>query len=160
MDTVDGASGGHTTSSSTGGVTRCIKGLPCSVGKESRRLWMGCRWSAEEDLFQSHLGPADCMVRGHSRREQLRQSVKNLKLTWQVARTTIYTDPAFCRVALAADGTRPQHPMRTDRKQIVASYLCFRANWKPETDARVNNSNLPENLNWQIPGRTFAVRPN
>jgi len=33
------------------------------------------------------------MVRGHSLREQLRQSAQNIKLTWQVARTATYKDP-------------------------------------------------------------------
>jgi hypothetical protein len=46
-------------------------------------------------------------VRGHSRREQLGNPPQNLKLTWQVARTTIYTDPALCRAALGGGWNSP-----------------------------------------------------
>src|SRR6266404_509452 len=88
------------------------------------------------------------------------RSAQNLKLTWQVARTTIYTDPAFCRAALAADGTRPQP--NADRSKTTSSHLpVFPRNWRPEMIQvrALNNSNLPDNRDWHIPGRTCALRP-
>jgi len=88
------------------------------------------------------------------------KSAQNLKLTWQVARTTIYIDPAFCRAALAADGTRPQP--NADRSKTTSSHLpVFPRNWRPEMiqGRALNNSNLLDNRDWQIPGRTCALRP-
>jgi len=74
-----------------------------------------------KDLFQSHLGSVDSMVRGHSRREQLRQSAQNLKLTRQVARTVTYTDPALCRIAFGGGWNSPAANAGHSKKYLVAS---------------------------------------
>lgn len=64
------------------------------------------------------------MVRGHSRRERLRPSAQNLKLTWQVARTATYKDPViawnFARSHLLAkslSGLHPDVPSLKPRKE-------------------------------------------
>jgi len=99
-------------------------------------------WTAEEDLFQKRMRPADspgtCKIS---------RSAQYLKLTWQATDSSLYRSRSLSHWIGPAEGTPPQ-PMQTDQNDLMVSYYVSERNGSTEViQARKGiDWNLPDNF--------------